>query len=107
MYFFLSKIPLLSDLHKSILAKKKIINENQYLHNPFLFNLKNAFHLNLLQNITVSRVKKERLCQISSLPRGLPRPDVLEKGLKLVSQLIHNLTLSSAVQELKVRKIRS
>ena len=38
----------------------------------------------ILQNITVSRVKKDRACYISPLPPDLPRPNVLSKGLKKV-----------------------
>ncbi|KXJ12905.1 hypothetical protein AC249_AIPGENE19884 [Exaiptasia diaphana] len=36
-------------------------------------------------NITVSRVKKDRVCQITPLPDHLPRPDMLSKGLQSLS----------------------
>ena len=49
----------------------------------------------ILQNITVSRVKKDRACYISPLPPDLPRPNVLSKGLKKVLVISLNIYLAN------------
>lgn len=40
------------------------------------------------QNITVRRVKKDRVCHISPLPPYLPRPKELAAGLRMVISFI-------------------
>lgn len=53
-------------------------------------------------NITVSRVKKDRVCYITPLPPDLPRPNVLSKGLKTLSRKPPTHQIEKTIQQWRV-----
>ncbi|XP_031552027.1 uncharacterized protein LOC116289270, partial [Actinia tenebrosa] len=53
-------------------------------------------------NITVSRDKKDRVCYITPLPADLPRPNVLSKGLKKVSNRPSSHKIEKTIQQWRV-----
>ena len=42
----------------------------------------------MIQNITIRRLKKDRVCHITPLPPALPRPNELSQDLKAVLYLL-------------------